>query len=127
MALKFLRSGKFDNRQEMKDIIYFNIAENEADHLPTLTNKMLTISKLENQKQEMHKTEIEITPIIEKLTEKLKAKSQKTVNFITELKAETASVIKRNRKKRCIGFRTWAEFCGPGGKGTSREDIYYQH
>lgn len=89
MALKFLRSGKLDNRQEMKDK-YFDIAENEADHLLTLTNKVLTISKLENHKLEMNRTEVELTPIIEKLTEKFKAKSQKTVNFITEIKAETA-------------------------------------
>ena len=89
MALKFLRSGKLDNRQEMKDK-YFDIAENEADHLLTLTNKVLTISKLENHKLEMNKTEVELTPIIEKLAEKFKAKSQKTVNFITEIKAETA-------------------------------------
>ena len=89
MALKFLRSGKLDNRQEMKDK-YFDIAENEADHLLTLTNKVLTISKLENHKLEMNRTEVELTPIIEKLIEKFKAKSQKTVNFITELKTETA-------------------------------------
>lgn len=89
MALNFLRSGKLDSRQEMKDK-YFDIAENEADHLLTLTNKVLTISKLENHKLEMNKTEVELTPIIEKLTEKFKAKSQKTVNYITDIKAETA-------------------------------------
>ena len=89
MALKFLRSGKLDNRQEMKDK-YFDIAENEADHLLTLTNKVLTISKLENHKLEMNRTEVELIPIIEKLIEKFKAKSQKTVNFITDIKAETA-------------------------------------
>jgi len=89
MALNFLRSGKLDNRQEMKDK-YFDIAENEADHLLTLTNKVLTISKLENHKLEMNRTEVELTPIIEKLIEKFKAKSQKAVNFITDIKAETA-------------------------------------
>lgn len=89
MALNFLRSGKLDNRQEMKDK-YFDIAENEADHLLTLTNKVLTISKLENHKLEMNRTEVELIPIIEKLIEKFKAKSQKTVNFITDIKAETA-------------------------------------
>ena len=89
MALNFLRSGKLDNRQEMKNK-YFDIAENEADHLLTLTNKVLTISKLENHKLEMNRTEVELTPIIDKLTEKFMAKSQKTVNFITDIKAETA-------------------------------------
>ena len=89
MALNFLRSGKLDDKPVIKDK-YFDIAENEADHLLTLTNKVLTISKLENHKLEMNKTEVELTPIIEKLIEKFKAKSQKTVNFITELKTETA-------------------------------------
>ena len=89
MALNFLRSGKLDDKPVIKDK-YFDIAENEADHLLTLTNKVLTISKLENHKLEMNRTEVELTPIIEKLTEKFKAKSQKTVNFITDIKAETA-------------------------------------
>ena len=89
MALNFLRSGKLDDKPVIKDK-YFDIAENEADHLLTLTNKVLTISKLENHKLEMNRTEVELTPIIEKLTEKFKTKSQKTVNFITDIKAETA-------------------------------------
>ena len=89
MALNFLRSGKLDDKPVIKDK-YFDIAENEADHLLTLTNKVLTISKLENHKLEMNRIEVELTPIIEKLTEKFKAKSQKTVNFITDIKAETA-------------------------------------
>ncbi|WP_317208074.1 sensor histidine kinase, partial [Phocaeicola barnesiae] len=89
MALNFLRSGKLDDKPVIKDK-YFDIAENEADHLLTLTNKVLTISKLENHKLEMNRTEVELAPIIEKLTEKFKAKSQKTVIFITDIKAETA-------------------------------------
>lgn len=89
MALNFLRSGKLDDKPVIKDK-YFDIAENEADHLLTLTNKVLTISKLENHKLEMNRTEVKLTPIIDKLTEKFKAKSQKTVIFITDIKAETA-------------------------------------
>ena len=38
----------------------------------------------------MNKTEVELTPIIEKLTEKFKAKAQKPVNFIISLQAKTA-------------------------------------
>lgn len=89
MALNFLRSGKLDDKPVIKDK-YFDIAENEADHLLTLTNKVLTISKLENHKLEMNRTEVKLTPIIDKLTEKFKAKSQKAVIFITDIKAETA-------------------------------------
>lgn len=89
MALNFLRSGKLDDKPVIKDK-YFDIAENEADHLLTLTNKVLTISKLENHKLEMNRTEVKLTPIIDKLAEKFKAKSQKAVIFITDIKAETA-------------------------------------
>ena len=65
-----------------------SIAKSETDHLFALTNKILTISKLENHKLEMNKTEVELTPIIEKLTEKFKAKAQKPVNFIISLQAK---------------------------------------
>ena len=89
MVQDMLKSGRLEGKPEIKNK-YMNIAESETDHLFALTNKILTISKLENHKLEMNKTEVELTPIIEKLTEKFNAKSQKTVNFITEIKAETA-------------------------------------
>ena len=89
MVQDMLESGRLDTRPEVKNK-YMSIAKSETDHLFALTNKILTISKLENHKLEMNKTEVELTPIIEKLTEKFKAKSQKTVNFIIDIKAETA-------------------------------------
>ncbi len=89
MVQDMLKSGRLEGKPEIKNK-YMNIAESETEHLFTLTNKILTISKLENHKLEMNKTEVELTPIIEKLTEKFKAKSQKAVNFITDIKAETA-------------------------------------
>lgn len=88
MALKFLRSGKLDSKPDIKKN-YFDIAENEADHLLTLTNKVLTISKLENHKLEMNRTELLLNPMIEKLTEKFKLKSQKPVEFIVDLQTDT--------------------------------------
>lgn len=89
MVQDMLKSGRLEGKPEIKNK-YMNIAESETEHLFALTNKILTISKLENHKLEMNKTEVELTPIIEKLTEKFKAKSQKAVNFITDIKAETA-------------------------------------
>ena len=89
MVQDMLESGRLEGKPEIKNK-YMNIAKSEADHLFALTNKILTISKLENHKLEMNKTEVELTPIIEKLTEKFKAKSQKAVIFITDIKAETA-------------------------------------
>ena len=89
MVQDMLKSGRLEGKPEIKNK-YMNIAESETDHLYALTNKILTISKLENHKLEMNKTEVELTPIIEKLTDKFKAKSQKAVIFITDIKAETA-------------------------------------
>ncbi len=89
MIQDMLESGRLDNRPEIKNK-YMSIAKSETDHLFALTNKILTISKLENHKLEMNKTEVELTPIIEKLTEKFKAKAQKPVNFIIRLQVKTA-------------------------------------
>ena len=89
MVQDMLKSGRLEGKPEIKNK-YINIAESETEHLFTLTNKILTISKLENHKLEMNKTEVELTPIIEKLTEKFKAKAQKPVNFIISLQAKTA-------------------------------------
>jgi len=89
MVQDMLESGRLDSKPEIKNK-YMNIAKSETDHLFALTNKILTISKLENHKLEMNKTEVELTPIIEKLTEKFKAKAQKPVNFIISLQAKTA-------------------------------------
>lgn len=89
MVQDMLESGRLDTRPEIKNK-YMSIAKSETDHLFALTNKILTISKLENHKLEMNKTEVELTPIIEKLTGKFKAKAQKPVNFIIRLQAKTA-------------------------------------
>lgn len=89
MVQDMLESGRLDARPEIKNK-YMSIAKSETDHLFALTNKILTISKLESHKLEMNKTEVELTPIIEKLTEKFKAKAQKPVNFIISLQAKTA-------------------------------------
>ena len=89
MVQDMLESGRLDARPEIKNK-YMSIAKSETDHLFALTNKILTISKLESHKLEMNKTEVELTPIIEKLTEKFKAKAQKPVNFIISLQAQTA-------------------------------------
>lgn len=89
MVQDMLKSGRLEGKPEIKNK-YMSIAESETEHLFALTNKILTISKLENHKLEMNKTEVELTPIIEKLTEKFKAKAQKPVNFIISLQAKTA-------------------------------------
>lgn len=87
-TLDFLHSGRLDDKAEMKER-YFNIAKDEANHLLALTNKVLTISKLENHKLTMSKKEVLLAPMIENLVEKFTAKSTKPVHFTIELNVES--------------------------------------
>lgn len=89
MTLNFLHSGRLDDKPEMKDK-YYNIAESEADHLLTLTNKVLTISKLEKHKLDIAKEEVPLAPMIERLTEKFTTQASKTVLFTVNLKTPEA-------------------------------------
>ncbi len=84
MVLNLLHTGRLDDKPDKKEK-YFQIAESETDHLLTLTNKILTISKLEQQKLEMHKEELELEPIIGKLIDKFTAKAEKPVHFIKDV------------------------------------------
>lgn len=79
-ALSFLHGGKLDNKPETKEK-FFNIAKEEANHLLTLTNKVLTISKLENNKLEMSLEKIMLEPMFDRLSEKFRVKSLKPVFF----------------------------------------------
>ena len=85
-ALYFLHSGRLDNKPKTKEK-YYTIAENEVDHLLTLTNKVLTLSKLESHKLEMNREDVPLEPIVENLTVKFTAKAQKPVRFTVDLKA----------------------------------------
>lgn len=87
-ALNFLQGGKLDNKSDMKEK-FFNIAKDEADHLLTLTNKILTISKLENNKLEMNCEMIRLEPMLLNLAEKFRVKAPKPVSFEFDLKAES--------------------------------------
>lgn len=87
MGLNFLHNPKIDEKPELKSK-YFNMAESETDHLLKLTNKVLTMAKLESHKLEMVKKEVSLTPIIQKLSEKFIAKSAKPVHITTDLQAE---------------------------------------
>ncbi|WP_294599126.1 HAMP domain-containing sensor histidine kinase [uncultured Bacteroides sp.] len=87
MSLGFLHNPKIEEKPELKSK-YFKIAESETDHLLSLTNKVLTLSKLENHKLEMNKKKVSLTLMIEKLSEKFVAKSTKPVHFTTNLQVE---------------------------------------
>ena len=89
-TLNFLRSDRLEQKPEMKEK-YFQIAEEEADKLLKLTNKVLTISKLEKQKMEMRLSCVALAPMLERLIEKFKAKSEKPLRFALDLKVPTVT------------------------------------
>ena len=83
-ALSFLHSGRLDDKPETKEK-FFRVAKEEADCLLTLTNKLLTISKLENKKLEMDCRKVMLEPMLVGLAEKFKLKSDKPVSFEFDL------------------------------------------
>lgn len=83
-ALSFLHSGRLDDKPETKEK-FFRVAKEEADRLLTLTNKLLTISKLENKKLEMDCRKVMLEPMLVGLAEKFKMKSEKAVSFEFDL------------------------------------------
>lgn len=85
-TLNFLHTGRLDDKPEKREK-YFRIAEGEVDHLLTLTNKVLTVSKLEQHKLDMQKEKIELPPMIDKLVDKFTAKADKPICFIKDLQA----------------------------------------
>jgi len=86
MGSRFLHSGKVDDKPEIKEK-YFTIIEDEANHLLALVNKLLTISKLENKKLILNKQDINLEPVIDDLVEKAKTKTDKPINFTTDLQS----------------------------------------
>lgn len=85
-TLNFLHTGRLNDKPEKREK-YFRIAEGEVDHLLTLTNKVLTVSKLEQHKLDMQKEKIELPPMIDKLVDKFTAKADKPIRFIKDLQA----------------------------------------
>lgn len=86
-CIGFLHSGNMDDNPGLRKK-YYHIIDDEAGHLLTLANKVLTISKLESHKLEMNKTEVLLEPMIEDLIEKFTAKTVKPLHFITDLQAK---------------------------------------
>lgn len=87
MTLKFLHTGQLDKKPEMKEK-YCDIAIAETGNLLALTNKVLTIAKLESNKMGINKTSVELVPMVKQLMQKYSTSTQKPINFVTHLKAQ---------------------------------------
>lgn len=87
MGTEILESGRLDGQPEKKER-YFRIVKEEGEHLLALTNKVLTLSKLENHALKLQQTDCLLRPILEDLAEKYKAKTAKQVTFVWNLQEE---------------------------------------
>lgn len=87
MGTEILESGRLDGQPEKKDR-YFRIVKEEGEHLLALTNKVLTLSKLENHALKLQQADCLLRPILEDLAEKYKAKTTKQVAFVWDLQED---------------------------------------
>ena len=88
MTLRPLHEGRLDDKPALRDR-YFQIARDEADHLLALTNKILTISKLENHKMHMSPEPLPLQPLLDALAERLAPKCPKPLRITADLHVPT--------------------------------------
>ena len=88
MGARILETGRLDNQPE-KRATYFRILKEEGEHLINLTNKVLTLAKLEHRRLKLVKTECALRPMLEDLAEKYKVKTEKPVTYVWRLQADT--------------------------------------
>jgi two-component system phosphate regulon sensor histidine kinase PhoR len=89
IGINNLRSGKLDSKPEVKTKI-LDIMDDEATHMLNLTNRVLTISKIEENKLSLNKIHIRVTPLIDDLMEKFLSKQPKPLTFSKDIKADDA-------------------------------------
>lgn len=79
-TLRFLYTGQLEKKPEIKER-FCSIALTETDNLLALTNRVLTIAKLESNKLDMNKHIVELQPMVDELTEKFTAQGTKPIHF----------------------------------------------
>lgn len=87
MGLKVLRSGKVDDNPDKREK-YFEILDTESQHLLALTNKVLTISKLEHGQLLLDLDLIHLRPMIDELVNTFTAKAEKPITFQVNLQED---------------------------------------
>ncbi len=92
MGVTALKSKKLDNKPE-KIKKYFDICMEESGHLLLLTNRILTIAKLEQDKLTLNKQAINLEEMIKPMIEKFSMKATKKVIFTTSISKDAIYVI----------------------------------
>jgi len=80
MGINMLRSGKLDDKKEKKEK-YFEICMDESNNLLTLTNRILTIAKLEQGELKLNKQIVDLKEMIGSLVNKFSINSHKKISF----------------------------------------------
>ena len=80
IGTRMLRSGKIDDYPEKKEK-HFGIMESECEHLLSLSNKILTMAKIEENKLTLDRTNVPLMPLLNDLAEKFKSHAEKNVSF----------------------------------------------
>ncbi|QIK59739.1 HAMP domain-containing histidine kinase [Dysgonomonas sp. HDW5A] len=82
MGAQTLKTGKLDDKPDLKEQ-YFNILVDESNHLLTLSNRILTIARLEHNKMKLTKQLIDLPRMINSLIEKFNIEPRKCIDFHT--------------------------------------------
>lgn len=88
VGTRMLESGKLDENPDKKSACV-QIMKDEINHLLALTNKILTLAKMEGGRVTLEKQVIEIEPMINGLMEKFAVKKSKDIKFITSFTKES--------------------------------------
>ena len=80
MAGHTLESGILDNKPELRKQ-YFSILNEESAHLLSLSEKILTIAKLEQSRLKLVRSEVDLPKLFDELVQKYKVKAEKKVTF----------------------------------------------
>jgi two-component system phosphate regulon sensor histidine kinase PhoR len=92
MGINMLKSGRLDNKPDKKEK-YFDICMQESEHLLALTNRILTIAKLEQGELNLNKQIIDLPKLIKSLVDKFSINQSKEVVFTTSFSENLVSVV----------------------------------
>ena len=80
MAGHTLESGILDDKPELRKQ-YFSILNEESAHLLSLSEKILTIAKLEQSRLKLVRSEVDLPKLFDELVQKYKVKAEKQATF----------------------------------------------
>lgn len=82
-----LRSGGMEQKIEIKEK-FFSFIKSESVHLLNLTNKILSLSRLESHKALLSKKRFQLEPMLQNMTELFQVKAEKPVHFTLDLQVK---------------------------------------